>query len=207
MKLIAYIRVSKRDEDPKNQEYAILKYATTKGHQIIDTIVDIESGATLERKGIRKVLELLDNEEVNGIIVYSLDRLARSLWDLSQVVKVIENRGKVLISIREEWLNTIDPNIRKLIIAILGWAGEMERKFISERTKLALERLKAQGKKLGRPTKLTPEIRLKLLKLLEKGLSLKDISKILGVGYSTVRKYVREDLELRQVYIKSKYRL
>jgi len=199
--------VSKRDEDPKNQEYAILKYATTKGHQIIDTIVDIESGATLERKGIRKVLELLDNEEVNGIIVYSLDRLARSLWDLSQVVKVIENRGKVLISIREEWLNTIDPNIRKLIIAILGWAGEMERKFISERTKLALERLKAQGKNLGRPTKLTPEIRLKLLKLLEKGLSLKDISKILGVGYSTVRKYVREDLELRQVYIKSKYRL
>ena len=207
MKLIAYIRVSKESEDPKNQEYAILKYAAAKGHQIIDTIVDIESGATLERKGIRKILELLDNEEVNGIIVYSLDRLARSLWDLSQVVKVIENRGKVLISIREEWLNTIDPNIRKLIIAILGWAGEMERKFVSERTKLALERLKAQGKKLGRPTKLTPEVRLKLLKLLEKGLSLKDISRILGIGYSTVRKYVREDRELREAYVRARYKL
>ena len=207
MRLVAYIRVSRRDEDPKNQEYAILKYATARGYQVIDTIVDVESGATLERKGVKQVLQMLDSEEIDGIIVYSLDRLARSLWDLSQVVKVIESRGKALISIREEWLNTIDPNVRKLIIAILGWAGEMERKFTSERTKLALERLRAQGKRLGRPTKLTPEVRLKLLKLLEKGLSLKDISRILGVGYSTVRKYVREDRGLREAYVRARYKL
>ncbi len=66
-------------------------------------------------------------------------------------MKELEARNKLLVSVREEWLENVDPKVRQLIITILGWAAEMEREFIRERTREALARLKAEGKHVGRP--------------------------------------------------------
>ena len=204
MKLLAYVRVSREDEKIENQEYAILKYVATKGYQVVGTIRDVGvSGAIppMERPGFKELLSRL--EEVDGIVVYALDRIARSLFELYQVIKTIEERGKVVISVREEWLNTLDERIRDLIIAILGWAGEMEREFVRERTREALARLKARGVRLGRPPKWNESVRKKLINLVGKGLTLKESCQLVGIGYSTAKRYLSRDPE----YLKARMKI
>jgi len=205
MKLLAYIRVSREDEKPENQEYAIHKYVATRGYQVVEVIREIGvSGALppMERPGFKQLLSRLD--KVDGIVVYALDRIARSLFELYQVIKTIEERGKVVISVREEWLNTLDSKIRDLIIAILGWAGEMEREFVKERTREALARLRAQGIKLGRPPKWNENVRKRLIRLVGKGLTLKEACQLVGIGYSTAKRYLSRDPDYLRARMKAR---
>lgn len=194
MRLIGYVRVSQPDEQPENQEYAIYRWAALAGHQVVEIAKDVGvSGAVPpnERPGWKRVLAALD--QADGVVVYALDRIARSLWDLAGVVKELEGRGKVLLSVREDWLQAMDPKIRQLIIAILGWAAEMEREFIRQRTKEALERLKAQGKHIGRPPKWNEAVRRRIIDLVSRGLTLKEASQLAGVGYRTAVRYLSND--------------
>ncbi|MDW8004922.1 MAG: recombinase family protein [Thermofilaceae archaeon] len=154
MKLVAYMRVSDVSENIENQRYAILEFAARHGYQVSSFFEDVGvSGALppLGRPGFAKAFNAL--KECDGMVVYALDRVARSLSELVDIVRKIEDMGKVVVSVRESWLNELDPRIRSLIVAVLGWAGEMEREFIRERTREALKRARMQGKKVGRPRK------------------------------------------------------
>jgi len=196
MRFVAYVRVSRDDEQPENQEHAIFKWAAERGHQVAEAVRDVGVSGALppgERPGWRRVLELL--EQADGVVVYALDRVARSLWDLAAVVRELEARGKVLMSVREEWLQNVDPRVRQLIISILGWAAEMEREFIRERTREALARLKAQGKPIGRPPKWSEQTRRRIIELVRRGLTLKEACKVVGVGYTTALKHLSKDPE------------
>jgi putative DNA-invertase from lambdoid prophage Rac len=205
LKLLAYVRVSEETENPENQKYAIYEWAARSGHQVLNVYEDIGvSGALppVERPGFRKLLEAVDGAD--GLVVYALDRIARSLGELVEVFKLLEARGKVIVSVRESWLQQLDPAVRKLIVAVLGWAAEMERMFISERTKLALARLKAKGVKLGRPRKVNETIALEAIRYVEKGYPLKHVAKILGVGYKTLARFIHDTPMLRARYYEAK---
>jgi DNA invertase Pin-like site-specific DNA recombinase len=207
VKLLAYIRVSEESENPENQEYAIYEWAARSGHQIVDVYKDIGvSGALppVERPSFKKLLEALDGAD--GIVVYALDRLARSLGELVEVFKLLESKGKVIVSVRESWLQHLDPSVRKLIVAVLGWAAEMEQMFIRERTKLALQRLKARGVKLGRPRKVNEATALKAIEYVQRGYTLKDVSKLLGVGYTTLARLIHSTPTLRAKYYEARAR-
>jgi putative DNA-invertase from lambdoid prophage Rac len=207
LRLLAYVRVSEETENPENQKFAIYEWAARTGHQVLEVYEDIGvSGALppVERPGFRKLLGSLDGAD--GIVVYALDRLARSLGELVDVFKTIEARGKVIVSVRESWLQQLDPSVRKLIIAILGWAAEMERMLIAERTKLALQRLKTKGVKIGRPPRVTETTVLEAIKYVERGYTLKDAAKILGVGYITLAKHIHSSPTLKARYYEAKAR-
>jgi len=208
VRLLAYIRVSEETENTENQKYAIYEWAARSGHQVLNVYEDIGvSGALppVERPGFRKLLEAVDGAD--GVVVYALDRIARSLSELVEVFKLLEAKGKVIISVRESWLQQLDPAVRKLIVAILGWAAEMERMFISERTKLALQRLKARGVKLGRPRKVNEAMAVEAIKYIERGYMLKDAAKILGVGYKTLARFIHETPQLRAKYYEARARV
>jgi len=195
MRLIAYVRVSREDENPENQIYAMKQYASLKNIDLIisDRYMDVGISGGLEpfrRSGFMRAVEVLERGEADGIMVYALDRVARSLWNLAEVYKKFDEKGWMLLSVREDWLNVLDKNVKNLIIAILGWAGEMERKFISERTKEALKRVKSSGKKLGRPRALDDEA--KLVELVSSGLSLRRACMLLGISYSTGKRIMRK---------------
>jgi len=207
MKLVAYVRVSKEEENPENQKFAIYEWAAKNGHTIVAIHEDIDISGALpprERPGFQKVLKELANAD--GLVVYALDRLARSMAELVDVVQELEASGKVVLSVRENWLQNLDPKIRSLILAILGWTADMERELIRARTKEALARVKAQGKRLGRPAKINMEIANQALKFIEKGYSLKDAAKILGVGYTTLACYITSHPELREKYYEARAR-
>jgi len=196
MRFAAYIRVSREDEQPENQEHAIYRWAAERGHQVVEVVRDVGiSGAMppAERPGWRRVMQLL--EQADGVVVYALDRVARSLWDLAAVVKELEARGKLLVSVREEWLQNVDPRVRQLIISVLGWAAEMEREFVRERTREALARLKAQGRPVGRPPKWSEQTRRRIIDLVRRGVTLKEACKLVGIGYRTALKHLSKDQE------------
>lgn len=208
MRLLAYVRVSEETENPENQKYAIYEWAARSGHQVLNVYEDVGvSGALppVERPGFKKLLEALDGAD--GLVVYALDRLARSLGELVEVFKLLESKGKVIVSVRESWLQQLDPAVRKLIVAVLGWAAEMERMFISERTKLALQRLKAKGVKLGRPRKVNETIAMEAVRYIERGYTLKDAAKLLGVGYKTLARFIHSTPMLRARYYEARARV
>jgi putative DNA-invertase from lambdoid prophage Rac len=207
LRLLAYVRVSEESENPENQKFAIYEWAAKSGHQIVDVFEDVGVSGVLspaERPGFRRLLEALDGAD--GLVVYALDRLARSLSELVEVFKLLESKGKVIISVRESWLQQLDPAVRKLVVAVLGWAAEMEQRFISERTKLALQRLRAMGKKLGRPRKINETMALEAIRLVERGIPLKHVAKILGVGYTTLARFICETPMLRAKYYEARAR-
>ena len=198
MRLVGYVRVSLESEDPGNQRFAIIEYCAKNGHQLIDVYEDIGiSGATkpLDRPGFSKAIEALRSGMADGLIVAALDRIARSLVEFFVVYKMFSENNWALISVREDWLNNLDPKIKPLIASVLSWAAEMEREFIRERTREALARLKAEGKRIGRPPKWTPEVRRRLIDLVRRGISLRDACRLVGIGYTTAVRHLSHDPE------------
>jgi DNA invertase Pin-like site-specific DNA recombinase len=82
----------------------------------------------------------------------------------------------------------------------------MEQQFIRERTKLALARLKARGVRLGRPRKVTEATALEAIKYVERGYTLRDAAKLLGVGYTTLARFIHSTPMLRARYYEAKAR-
>jgi len=207
VRLLAYVRVSKEDEDPENQRFAIFEWVAKNGHQVIEAFEDFGVSGALpprERPGFKRLLESLD--EADGVVVYALDRVARSLAELVEVVRDLESRGKVVLSVREPWLQQLDPKVRGLVVMILGWAAEMEREFIRERTREALRRLKAQGKRIGRPPKVNEVMAKEAIRYVERGYTLKDAAKVLGVNYGTLSRFISCNPQLRSMYYEARAR-
>ena len=196
MRLIGYIRVSLEEENPENQKFQVTEYCAKHGYQLVGVFEDIGvSGASkpLERPGFSKAIEALKAGQADGLIVAALDRVARSLLEFFEVYRMLNENNWALISVRESWLNDLDPKIKPLIVTVLSWAAEMEREFIRERTKEALARLKAQGKHIGRKPKWSPEVKARLIDLVRRGLTLKEACKLANIGYSTAIRRLSHD--------------
>ena len=156
MRAVAYIRVSTKEQDEEVQRKAIMDFARKRNLKILKYYIDKgESGATVfkERPSAKQLLEELDKLKPECIVAWSLDRLGRTMLDTLNTVLELEKQGYKVVTIKEEWLQTLDDNIRKLILSILAWVAEFERKRIRERQEEAWR----QGKQKGRPPKLREE--------------------------------------------------
>ena len=163
MKAVAYVRVSTKEQDENVQRDAIEKFAKERGIEIVKWYIDKgESGAKLfhERPEAQKLLEELKSIRPEAIIVFAIDRVGRTMLDTVQTILNFENQGIKVISVKEEWLQTLDANMRKLILSILSWVAEFERKRIRERQLAAW----AAGKQKGRPPKVSDDVILDYFK-------------------------------------------
>lgn len=149
MKVAIYIRVSKRDMNPKNQLHALLQYVQLKNW---DYSVFEERESTRKTRPVKQeVMQLLRKGKYNGVIIWKLDRWARSLQELIMDIDEITNKGKEFIVLTAP-IDTTSASGR-LFMQILGAFAEFEREIISERTKAGLEHARAKGVILGRPRK------------------------------------------------------
>ncbi|RLF10330.1 MAG: recombinase family protein, partial [Thermoprotei archaeon] len=182
--VVAYLRVSTEEQTLENQRLAVEKWARDNGYLVTKYYEDFaRSGAIppLRREGFRKMIEEIPNLEPRPIAVltYELSRIGRTFYETLEAINALEALGSPLMSIspREGFLQTLDPSIRKLILAILTWVAERERDLISQRTREGMERARREGKRVGRPKKEVSKARVE--EYLKKGLSLSAISKIL----------------------------
>jgi len=205
VRLVGYVRTSSEERDGGGQEFAIYQWAGRNGHQVIEIFRDIGvSGVTPldARPGWVRLMERLS--EVDGIIVESLDRISRDPGQLRKVIDELRGMGKVILSVREDWATLLFRNndpVSQLLLNVVSWFVEQERKAASERTREKLAKLKAEGKKLGRPPKWNNGIKQQLVQLVERGLTLKEACRIIGVNYGTAIRYLSNDPD----YLKAKY--
>lgn len=163
MKIAIYARVSMDESDkdshqfqnPENQLKPLREYAKSLNYEVFSEYVDKMSGANPARPMFRKMMQDALMRRFSGIIVWKLDRFSREgILPTMSYIKQLKERGIWLKSITEGWLDTSQGGITDIVLAIMSWASEQERKNISERTKAGIKRLKAEGKwKGGRPKK------------------------------------------------------
>lgn len=191
MKLIAYLRVSTAKQVREGygleaQREAIEKYCRAYGHEVIAWYSE-QVSAFKERPQFQAALAKLLENRVDGLVIYKLDRIGRSVRDLANTVNTITTANKKLISVSDN-IDTSTPNGR-LLLNILAALAEYEYEIISERTRLGREIARAKGKKFGPPFKPIDEKVLKELKA--KGVSHRAIARALGVNRSTVLRRLR----------------
>lgn len=189
----AYLRVSSDSQDVANQKHGIYEYANRFGIANISFVEDVVTGK--KKWTERKLGSLIQGLEKGDKIIFAeISRIARSTLQVLEVLEVCMSR-EVDVYIAKQNMQ-LDGSIQSKIIATnLGLAAEIEREFISIRTKEALRARKAKGVILGRPKgpaaslKLDPK-RKEIEQYLAMGLSVRKVAKLIDEPASTVRDYL-----------------
>ncbi len=146
-KIALYCRVSTNNQDTMNQELRLIEFAKVKGLEY-DMYNEVES--TRKTRPVKQeLLQKLRNGEYAAIVVFKLDRYARSSSELILEVKELVEKGIAFISISDNL--DFSTASGKLHFQILCAFAEFERELIRERTLEGLRRTKLQGTHLGRP--------------------------------------------------------
>lgn len=174
---VGYARVSTQDQKPELQLDALAQA------DCVRVFAEKASGAQRERPQLQAALDYMRNGDT--LVVWKLDRLARSLKQLIETVEELERRGIGFRSLTEN-IDTTTPGGR-LIFHIFAALAEFERSIIRERTKAGLDAARARGRTGGRPPVLSDKDRAMVSALLrERSLTVKEIAKRLHVATSTV---------------------
>jgi DNA invertase Pin-like site-specific DNA recombinase len=178
--LVGYGRVSTTDQNPAMQEDALRMAGCEKLY-----IERISSGKK-DRPQLTAALDYVRSGDT--LVVWRLDRLARSLHQLIATVEDLEHRGIALKSITEA-IDTSTPGGR-LVFHIFGSIAEFERAIIRERTKAGVIAAKARGRAGGRPAKLIGERVEHAKNLLNAGSSVSAVARSMGVSRATVHRAI-----------------
>ena len=182
-----YARVSTEDQTTDNQVFELEKVAKRMGWDIGEVYTDIISGAKSKRPELDRLMESVIRKAVDIIMVWSVDRLGRSLQHLTTLLSDIHSKG-VDLYLHQQGIDTTTPS-GKMMFQMCGVFAEFERSMIQERVKAGLARAKAQGKRLGRPP--VPPIKIAKVKALrEQGLSIRKIAKRVGISHGKVQSLV-----------------
>jgi len=196
MKTLAYLRVSKDTQDVKNQKLAILEFAQKEKMEVHHFIeLSVSSRKSTKERKIDQLLEQLSYGDT--LIVSELSRMGRSVGEIITIVDKLVKKSIRFIAIKEGIrLNGEQSLQTKVMITMFSLFAEMERELISMRTKEALAKAKAEGKKLGRPKGALGKSKLdsrkeEVKKLLELKVSKASIAKITGVDRSTLYNFIK----------------
>lgn len=180
---IGYVRVSSLDQNPDRQ---------LENMEVDKVFIDKCSGKNIDRPQFKTMMDYLRDGDT--LVVYSLDRLARNLDHLREIVKQLVSQNIKVQFIKENLIFTGDDSpISVLLLSVMGAFAEFERKLIRERQSEGIRAAKAKGKIVGRPLAFTKEMWQKVKELIQKGESKSKIIKEFGVGRSTFYKYLKNN--------------
>ena len=152
IKAIIYVRVSTGTQDTENQLNALTTWADQRGYEVIGVYQEEESAwKNGHQRELTNLIADARRRKFQAVLVWALDRLSRegALAILSLVNK-LSSCGVKVLSYQESWTEA-PGELAELLYALTGWVARMESQRRSERTKAGLARVKAQGKRLGRP--------------------------------------------------------
>jgi DNA invertase Pin-like site-specific DNA recombinase len=194
-RLIAYTRVSTDEQAMsglglEHQAEQLRRAFEYRGWELVEAIADEGvTGSTLNRPGLRRALEMIVAREADGLVVYKLDRLTRSMRDFCELVDWFVEADGALVMLEPD-VDTSTP-AGKAVAHVMTAFAEMERGLIAERTKNALAAKRARGECIGRASLLDDEfaeLRARIEHLHAEGTRLVDIARALEAeGWKTVR--------------------
>lgn len=194
-----YIRVSSDKQTVENQRYEIINFCKREGLTIDGWIEETVSGTKNYDK--RELGTLLDQVQKNDLIICSeLSRLGRSLFMIMEILNHCMNKECRVWTIKDGY--RLGDDIQSKVLAFaFGISAEIERNLISQRTKEALARKKAEGVILGRPRgRKSSKLKLSgkedcIMELREQGVSITNIAKIYKVNRNTVSSFIHNYID------------
>lgn len=196
-----YLRVSKRDGDQseENQRRQLRRFLEQEGYDLarpdgsLREFVDRESGrkGRRERSAFAAVFEAAERREFDTLVFWSLDRFSREgIRKTIAYLQQLETLGVRFRSYTEPYLSTENELVSHVLLGVLSYFAEYEAQKISRRTVAGLERARAEGKALGRPSKFGAH-RAALAAMMEEGLAKAEMARRTGLSYNTVKGYLR----------------
>ncbi len=147
--IYGYIRVSTDKQTAKNQEFEIKNFCKKEGLDVSLWTTETISGATdFKKRKLNRVLKLLKKDDI--LICSEISRLGRNLFQIMTILNICMQKEAQVWTIKDNYRLGTDIQSKVLAFAF-SLSAEIERNLISQRTKEALARIKAGGKKLGRP--------------------------------------------------------
>ena len=200
MKVIIYARVSTVIQDYDRQIDELKDYAKRMNYQVVRIFSEKVSGAkkVAERNALSELLDYVRNSKVDKVLIYECSRLSRRIVDFLQVIEEL-NEQKVSLYIHQNGLETlledgsINP-IASLVLGIIAQFNSMERSLIRSRMKSGYDHFRSNGGKVGRKQGYTKTVDAmkeeyaEEIRLLRKGISLRNINKITHISINTLRK-------------------
>lgn len=192
-----YIRVSSDKQTVENQRFEINRFATEQGIHIDGWIEETISGTkNYDKRELGKLLNKVTRGDL--IICAELSRLGRNLFMIMEILNICMTKECKVWTIKDNY--RLGDDIQSKVLAFaFGLSAEIERNLISQRTKEALARKKAEGVVLGRPKgRKSSHVKLSgkeaiISDLLLHGVSQKKIAEIYKVNRMTVAKFIREN--------------
>lgn len=180
--LVGYARVSTLEQDTAMQQTQLQRAGCA-------IIYEEKRSAIKTRPELERALSSLQPGDV--LVVYKLDRIARSLSHLLQVLERLDKAGAGLKSLTEP-VDTQTPS-GMFMIQVLGAAAQFERSLIRERAIAGMVEAYRRGVRFGLPRKLSDEQVEEMKEARECGLSWAALGRMYGVCPMTAKRYVTND--------------
>jgi DNA invertase Pin-like site-specific DNA recombinase len=191
MKRVAlYLRVSTLDQHPETQLYDLRQMAEQRGWEIVREYRDHGvSGARARRPALDELMADLPRGKFDTLLVWSCDRLARSVKHFLEVLDELHRLNVEFVSFREN-LDTGGP-LGRAVVIIISAIAELERNLIIERVRAGMRRAKLEGQRIGRrPAQVD---RASVLRYRIHGHSLSQIATAHGVSRALISKILKEE--------------
>lgn len=190
MKRVAiYTRVSTDHQTTENQERELRGVAERMGWEIVRVYRDEGVSGAKSRKERPSFDEMCGDaarRRFDLVMAWSVDRLGRSLQDLVGFLSELHALG-IDLFLHQQGIDTTTP-AGKAMFQMMGVFAEFERSMIRDRVKSGLDRAKAEGKRLGRPS-ITPKLEAAIREDLAKGgIGIRKLASLHGVGVGTVQR-------------------
>lgn len=192
--IYAYIRVSTDEQDNENQRHELTQFANRNGFKIDQWIAEtVSGGKDYKKRRLNPLLKKLRHGD--RLVCAELSRLGRDLMMIMEILRLCLSKGIEVWTDRDNYRLGDDVQSKVLAFAF-GISAEIERKLISQRTKDALARKRAEGVVLGRPkgatsgSKLEPH-KIKILAVLEAGESRRHVARRYKCSYATLSRALK----------------
>lgn len=200
MKTVIFARVSTNVQEYDRQVNELTTLAKSNGWSVEAVFAEKISGAksNKERTELLNMVNYVEGNHINKVLVTELSRLGRDTLQVLEVIQMLNEKG-ISLYIQNYNIETLTKDgkvnaMSQFLITILAEVARMERKTIRKRVESGYKNYRANGGKVGRKIgyKKTEESMREQyteeIKLLKKGYSLRNISKITGASINTIRK-------------------
>ena len=199
-RVVIYARVSTNSQDYDRQISDLREHAMKQGYVVVKEFSEKISGAkkVAERQQLSELLQFVEAHNIDKVLIYECSRLSRRIVDFLQVIEQLTEKG-ISLFILQNGLETLQadgkPNpIAQLVLGMIAQFNSMERGLIRSRMESGYNHYRATGGKVGRKIgyrKSQDDMREEYaeeIRLLKKGISLRNVSKITNTSVNTLRK-------------------
>ena len=187
-----YIRVSSHSQKSDSQHAEIRRWLTAHGHDLetVQWFEDTETGATLTRSGLIRLQEAIFAGTVKMVVVWKLDRIARSMREGINTLSRWCELGVRVVSVTQQI--DLSGTVGHLVAGVLFAIAEIELQHVKERQTVGIALAKQRGVYKGRKHGATKAKPQRARELRDKGMTLLEIAQALHVDKRTVSRYLKQ---------------